>query len=121
MVGTNFKGRVAVAFLFVLSYVLLFFLSFATQGAEKIPFLPLPSWISPAYFVFPIAGFFFIYWLVPWASQYFSSGLPKSVYFPAFLVLFSLVSYYTVISYYYQPVANQIVFQARQIKVFCLP
>lgn len=106
------KEKIVTIVFFVFAYVFLFLLPFLTKGIPKIPFLsfflPLPKWISPMYFVVPLAGLVFFYYLLSWAKKYFEVEWIDNWVFPVTLLVLSFASYYFVIYFYYLPSINVI-------------
>ncbi|MDP2973826.1 MAG: hypothetical protein Q8N60_02135, partial [Candidatus Diapherotrites archaeon] len=73
---------IIVGFLFVLFFILLKVMYVACGMVNSIPFLH--AWLSlfftvpdplysPMFFVMPIAGFFFIFFIIDWANRYFNT------------------------------------------------
>ncbi|MDP6671277.1 MAG: hypothetical protein QGI60_05710, partial [archaeon] len=87
---------VIAVFLFVLSYGVLFAIASANKSigpmVSDLPivnlFLPLPELNSPMYLLMPVAGFFFIFFLVDWANKFFEKQPGFSVLLP--ILLFAL-------------------------------
>tara|TARA_Y100000310_G_C20651240_1_gene799560 strand:+ start:1142 stop:1798 length:657 start_codon:yes stop_codon:yes gene_type:complete len=96
------------AFLFVLSYGLLFALASARDSLlpifENIPilniFLPFPSFISPMYWLVPIAGFFFMFFLVDWVNKYFKDNSGFSALLPIAFFIIALLALYISLFWY---------------------
>jgi len=110
---------IIVGFLFVLFFILLKALNVASGMVNSIPFLnvwlslfftvPDPLY-SPMFFVMPIAGFFFIFFIIDWANRYFNT---KHALNPIFILLFFFLcffAFYVALFWYnnnYAEMANQ--------------
>ena len=95
------------AFLFILSYGALFALGSAQSffsWATGIPiveiFLPLPGFTSLMYFLLPIAGFFFIFFLVEWVNKFFKGRQGFSPLLPALFFILAIIAFYVALFWY---------------------
>jgi len=99
---TEINKSVALLFLFIISFAVLFALSLGRNAIAgmvgTIPFLnlflPLPAFDSPMYYLLPIAGFFFTYYIIDWANKYFETMLALSPLFLLLIVILSLLAFY---------------------------
>ena len=102
------------ALLFIIFYALLYAASVFLQGMAgafgNIPvigwFLPFPGWISPMFFVMPLAGYFIIYLLVDWVNEYFKTQQALSVVFPVVFFVAAIFAYYIALTWYAAYVAG---------------
>jgi glucan phosphoethanolaminetransferase (alkaline phosphatase superfamily) len=63
-------------------------------------FLPLPQFNSPMYFLMPVAGFFFMFFLVDWANGFFEKKAGFSPLLPALFFGIALAAFYVAIFWY---------------------
>ncbi len=87
-------GKIAV--LFLISYGLLYLVSF--QFFQK--------WDSPMYFLPPIVGFFVLYFLLDWGDEFFETDALHQWYLPVILVLLALLAEYITLFWYYGSLAS---------------
>ncbi|MFH1256126.1 MAG: hypothetical protein V1494_02430 [Candidatus Diapherotrites archaeon] len=52
------------------------------------------------FFLIPISGFFFMYFLLDWVNEYFETKAAYSIWMPLLLILISVIAYYFAISCY---------------------
>ncbi|MBN2127192.1 MAG: hypothetical protein JW703_02240 [Candidatus Diapherotrites archaeon] len=107
--------------LFALSYLFLWVFSgfsvFLHEVFENIPlinaltnaFFPLAQWDLSGFplradymlLLLPIAGFFFIYFLIDWINDFFETKFALSYWFPLVLFGFSLIAWHLVLMVYF--------------------
>ncbi len=100
--GSGLNKSVVLFVLFLFSYGVLFALSAVRDAVEsavgKIPvlnwFLPFPPFDSPMYFLLPVVGFFFIYFIVDWVNEYYETRFALSPWFLLLFVAVALVAFY---------------------------
>jgi hypothetical protein len=105
----NANKYVIAVFLFVLSYGVLFAIASANKSigpmVSELPivnlFLPLPELNSPMYLLMPIAGFFFIFFLVDWANKFFKKQPGFSVLLPVLLLGLAMAAFYIALFWYF--------------------
>ncbi len=101
------RDKIKLVFLFVLTYLFLFFLPAITQAIN--PSIALHDWgftLNPSmldytFFLMPFVGFFFIYFLIDWANDYFKTNFGLTVYFPLLFVVLSFLAFYIQLVWYY--------------------
>lgn len=112
--------KIIAVFLFVLSYALISIISVSRASIGKaiaeIPvlnlLLPLPNmfakefWYSPTSILYPIIGFFFIYFIVDWVNEFFETEMGLSPIFPAVFFAFSLIAFYTALFFFFAETAR---------------
>jgi len=98
---------IAIFFLFIIFYALLYFLSLIGNSLKDIPLLnfifPLNAWDSPTFFLIPIAGFFLIFILIDWIKDYFNSNISFSWVFPVAFIILCLLAFYVNLFFYFYP------------------
>jgi len=112
---------VIAAFLFILSFGVLYALGTMHQlfsGVSQLPilelFLPVPQMSSPMYFLMPVAGFFLIFFLVEWVNKFFNSRAGFLPILPALLLLLSMLAFYIAIFWY---IGNYTQLAGRQLSI----
>jgi len=107
----SLQKRLALAAMFVGSFLLLTLFSIASKGIDTI-LTPAPA-IDPLFFthlqlldwmiyVMPLAGFFFIYLSIDWIDSYFETKLSHSIALPIILAVFSLLGFWLAAYIYFQ-------------------
>ena len=103
---TGLKNHVLVFFLFLISYAVLFGVT-QIRNAENIPvinlFLPWAVWDSPLFPLIAPVGFFFAYFGILWARDFFESKLLDSKAFPIMLLLVGILAFYFMLYLFYIP------------------
>jgi len=79
-----------VAVLFAISYIILYLSSAFFY-----------KWDSPMYFLPPVAGFFFAYFLVDWADDFLETKAAHEWYFPVLLVVLAFAAEFIALFWYY--------------------
>lgn len=98
--------------LFLVTYLILFFLPSVTKaiGADfalhEWGFTLNPSMLDYTFYLMPLIGFFFIYFLIDWANDYFKTGFASSVYFPLLFVVLSFIAFYVQLFWYYSNISS---------------
>lgn len=121
----DFNRAGLVLFLFILSYVIIYFFSVTRDAVGSavagIPLLnlllPLPALDSPMLLLFPVAGFFLFYLLVGWLENYFEIDVGSIKSFLLVFFVFVLVSglaFSAAIFFYYDNLAQ---LQSNGVKV----
>ena len=85
-----------VAFIFVVSYLSLFFLG-ALSGITG-----LHDWgftidifrLDYFYFLIPVPGFFMLFFLIDWIEEFFETRFTRSLWFPVFFFLLGVLAFY---------------------------
>lgn len=104
----NANKYVIAIFLFVLSYGILFALASANKTigpmVSELPianiFLPLPELNSPMYLLMPVAGFFFMFFLVDWANKFFEKKPGFSILLPILFLALAMAAFYIALFWY---------------------
>ena len=99
---TGVNRNVILFFLFLLSYALLFAMGMAQSAigaiVANIPvinlFFPITSFVSPMYYLLPIVGFFFTYFIIDWANNYFETKFVLSPFFLLLMIVLYLLALY---------------------------
>lgn len=81
------------AVLFLLSYVILFLL-----GNIKGLF---HAWDSTMFFLPPITGFFFTYFLIDWIDEFFETNIAHQWYFSIIILLAALITEFITLFWFY--------------------
>ncbi len=76
--------------LFVISYIILYLSSTFFY-----------KWDSPMFFLPPIVGFFFAYFLIDWIDEFFESRAAHAWYFPVLIIVLALAAEYIALFWYY--------------------
>ena len=103
----NSRDSIKLIFLFALTYFILFFLPALTNfispeiALHEWGFTLNPSMLDYTFFLMPFIGFFFIYFLVDWANEFFESNSASTVYFPLLFVVFSFLAFFVQLIVYY--------------------
>ena len=104
----NTNKYVIAAFLFLFSYGILYVIGSAKDSiyplVSEIPyvnfFLPLPEFNSLLFILMPVAGFFFMFFLVDWINNFFQSNTGFSPIVPALFFGLSLLAFYIALFWY---------------------
>jgi hypothetical protein len=115
------KKKLVLGVCFAVSYALLFFFGMISSTLKNffsgIPvinvftdlFLPVLEWnlnkfpIQADYMLLllPIAGFFFIYYLIDWANDFFKTSFASTGWFVLLFFVLSLIAFYINLSVYF--------------------
>ncbi len=99
---------VIAAFLFFLSWGVLFALGSANQALSQAfsgtpilnIFLPIPQFHSPMYLLMPVVGFFFMFFLVDWVNRFFKSRHGFSPLLPLLFFALAFIAFYIALFWY---------------------
>lgn len=92
-------------FLFILTYVLLYFAGSMTDlhyWGFSLDF----SKFDYMFYLVPVVGFFSMYLLIEWADNYYQTKLSQNILFPVLFFVISIVAYYVVLYWYFQNFAQ---------------
>jgi hypothetical protein len=113
-IALGVNKNVALFFFFIISYGIIFLLSLgrdAIGGAVAgIPvlnlLLPINTFDSPMYYLLPIVGFFFTYYIIDWANEYFETKFALSIWFPILTFVLSIFALYVSLFWLFSEVAS---------------
>lgn len=89
------QGIAKAAVLFIISYALLFFLGRFFY-----------AWDSPMFFLPPVVGFFFTFFLIDWVNEFFETDAGHKWYFPVLILVLAFLAEYITLFWYYGNIAQ---------------
>jgi len=108
----NLRDTIKLIFLFLLTYLVLYFLPAITKAINpevalhEWGFTLNPSMLDYTFFLMPFVGFFFIYFLIDWINEFFETNFASSVYFPLLFVVLCFLAFYVQLFWYYSNIAS---------------
>jgi hypothetical protein len=97
----------AMVLLFLVSYAVLYALTFFSKFLSEIPVLnaliPTAPWDTATFFMLPVVGFFGIYYLIEWGGNFFKTTFFAKVFFPITFLFSSLLSVFISILFLFMP------------------
>ncbi len=117
----NPRDTIKLIFLFVLSYIILYFLPEITKALNPDValhdwgFTLNPSMLDYTFFLMPFIGFFFIYFLIDWVNEFFETNFASSVYFPLLFVVLCFLAFYVQLFWYYSNIVSLAVAQGQNL------
>jgi len=108
----NLRDASKLIVLFVVTYIILFFLPAITKAINPgfalhdWGFTLNPSMLDYTFYLMPLIGFFFIFFLIDWANDYFKTSAASSIYFPLLFVVLSFIAFYVQLYWYYSNLSS---------------
>ena len=117
----NSRDLIKLAFLFILTYLILYFLPAITKAIvpesalHEWGFTLNPSMLDYTFYLMPLIGFFFIYLLIDWINDFFKTEFASNIYFPLLFVVLSFLAFYVQLYWYYSNLATLAAAQGQTI------